>query len=357
MSKLLIVDDESWTRETVKALIDLDRLKISQLIEATNGEEAIGIIKTLKPDFILTDMKMPGVDGIRLLEALEKDYPDILVIVLSGYQDFVYTRQAIKSRVIEYLPKPVDELELNNALEKASLEKKKMDQQQGVYQLFSEHRPQLEMIKPFQRTISFSLKELNASQFTESIEQFLSKINKEINQYNTFACQLHQEFLLLLEETMKEHTVLDTDIGLDRKLLRFQQNRTMKDELNHQLTIGEQVISKIKEINKQKSKINLCHIKEYIDENSTSSKMSLDLVAKKYFVSKEYLTTIFKKEFGCNVTEYIISTRMETAKELITSTSLQYKTIGEMIGYEDVSYFYRVFKKYHGIAPGGIRED
>jgi two-component system response regulator YesN len=358
MSTLLIVDDEIWTRETVKAVIDLKSLKIEHIIEATNGEEAIEMMKTIRPDFVITDMKMPGIDGIRLLEVLEKEYPDIPVIVLSGYQDFVYTRQAIKSRVIEYLPKPVDETELNKALIKALFEKGKMEQQKMGYQLFAVTRPEIEeLIQPFRHTITFSLKELNVSQFTKSIHQFLMGIDDDLKQDTAFIFHLHQEFLLLLEEVMKVQKLSLEDLGLDRNQLSYQQNRTIEDELKTQLIIGEQVILKIEEISKQKTKINLDEIKQYIDDHFTSSNMSLEIIAKKYFVSKEYLTTAFKKRYGCNVTEYIISSRMEKAKEIITTTTLQYKTIAEMIGYEDVSYFYRVFKKYYGTSPGGIRKN
>lgn len=358
MSTLLIVDDESWTRETVKALIDFDSLGITQLNEATNGAEAIESIKSARPDFIITDMKMPGIDGIRLLEVLEKDYPDIPAIVLSGYQDFIYTRQAIKSGVIEYLPKPVDETELNEALKKAFYEKRKKDQQQIGYQFFQVKRPEVEeMIESFRQTLAFSLKELNAPQLSSSILQFIGNLDDELNKDPSLIVYLHQIFLLLLEETMKEHKLKIEDVGLDWRQLSYQTNRSLDNELLNQLKIGEKVILKIEEIRRQKSKINLDDIKQYLDEKYASPNMSLEIIAKKYFVSKEYLTTAFKKRYGCNVTEYIISSRMEKAKALITSTSLQYKTIAEMIGYEDVSYFYRVFKKYYGTSPGSIRKN
>jgi two-component system response regulator YesN len=357
MNTLLIVDDESWTRDTVKALIDLDSLEITQLIEATNGEEAIEYIKSAQPDFIITDMKMPGMDGIRLLEVLEKDYPDIPAIVLSGYQDFIYTRQAIKSGVIEYLPKPVDETELNDALRKAIYINRKKEQEQIGYQLLTVNRPEIkEMIEPFRQTLAFSLKELNTSQLSNSIHQFLGKLDDELKREPSLIAHLHQLFLMLLDETIKEHKLKLEDVGLDLKQLSYQANRSLENELMNHLRIGKQVILKIEEIRKQKTKINLDDIKHYLDEFFTSPHMSLEIIAKKYFVSKEYLTTAFKKRYGCNVTEYIISSRMEKAKELITTTTLQYKTIAEMIGYEDVSYFYRVFKKYYGTSPGKIRK-
>ncbi|KKI89885.1 hypothetical protein WQ54_22325 [Bacillus sp. SA1-12] len=357
MNTLLLVDDESWTRETVKALIDFDSLDITHLMEAKNGEEALESIKRKRPDFIITDMKMPGIDGIGLLEVLERDYSDIPVIVLSGYQDFVYTRQAIKSRVIEYLPKPVDGTELNNALEKAMYEKRKWKQQQIGFPLFTGNHPEMEeLIKPFHHTLAFSLKELNASELSNSIERFFSKLKDSHKKDESLIFHLHHEFLFLLKEALKEHKLRMEDIGLDWEQLRHLSNRTIEDELTNQLNIGKQIISKIDEIRKQKNKMNLEDIKDYIDDHSASPNLSLEIIAKTFFVSKEYLTTVFKKRYGCNVTEYIITTRMEKAKELIKTTSLQYKTIAEMVGYEDVSYFYRVFKKYFGTSPGTIRK-
>ncbi|PMC38093.1 hypothetical protein CJ195_10945 [Bacillus sp. UMB0899] len=357
MTTLLIVDDESWTRETVKALINMNSLGITKLIEATNGEEAIKQINSENPDFIMTDMKMPGIDGIRLLEVIEQKYSDIPTIVLSGYQDFVYTRQAIKSGVIEYLPKPVDENELNDALKKAVLEKQKKEQKQIGYQFFTAKQPEvLDMIESFRQTVSFSLKELNAKQLSASIQHFIAKIKDELKLDPSFTMYLHQVFLVLLEETLKEHRIKLEEIGLQWNEIKYSENQSLENELMTQLRIGEQLICKVGEIKKQKTKINLDDIKQYLNEHSTSPNISLEVIAKKFYVSKEYLTTAFKKKYGCNVTEYIIASRMEKAKELIMTTTLQYKTIAEMIGYEDVSYFYRVFKKYYGCSPGTIRK-
>lgn len=357
MSKLLIVDDESWTRETVKALINPDSFGITELYEATNGAEAIEMIKSVKPDFMIMDMKMPGVDGISLLDVVHREYPDIIAIVLSGYQDFIYTRQAIKSGVIEYLPKPVDESELNEAIKKAINEKTKMEQQQISYQLFNVKKPEIESIlEPFRQILEFSLKELNSEQLSNSVLQLLDHIDEQLMDDQTLILNLHQVFLIVLEEALKEHNLKVEDVDLDWKQLSYQFDRSLKNELLHQQEIGEHFILRVEELKKEKQKINLNDIKQYLDENLTSSTISLETVAKKFFISKEYLTTAFKKKFGCNVTEYIISSRMEKAKELVVTTTLQYKTIAEMVGYEDVSYFYRVFKKFFGQSPGSIRK-
>ncbi|WNS77919.1 response regulator [Domibacillus sp. DTU_2020_1001157_1_SI_ALB_TIR_016] len=358
MTTLLIVDDEHWTRDTVKTLVDQELWGISQLDEAENGEQAIEKIQKKCPDIIITDMKMPGIDGIGLLDVLKNDYPEIPVIVLSGYQDFMYTRQAIKAKAVEYLPKPVDREELNQAFGKAIMEKRKLEQQQISYPLFAFKQPAISsLLDPFYATLAFSLKELNEKQFESTVEQFLAELPENLKQNEAFHFRFHQQFLVLMEEVMKQHNVTLEELGFERKDFMYDPAVPIETELINMQAVGKTVIQKIREGARQKTRINLDDIKYYIEENYSSPELSLGMISKKFYVSKEYLTTAFKKKFGCNITEFIIEYRMNKAKELVQTTTLQYKTISSMIGYEDVSYFYRLFKKVHGSSPGSVRKD
>lgn len=358
MTTLLIVDDEHWTRDTVKTLLDQELWGISQLDEAENGEQAIEKIQKKCPDIIITDMKMPGIDGIGLLDVLKNDYPEIPVIVLSGYQDFMYTRQAIKAKAVEYLPKPVDGEELNQALGKAIMEKRKLEQQQISYPLFASKQPAISsLLDPFYATLAFSLKELNEKQFETTVEQFLAELPENLKQNEAFHFRFHQQFLVLMEEVMKQHNATLEELGFERKDFMYDPAVPIEIELINMQAVGKTVVQKIREGARQKTRINLDDIKHYIEENYSSPELSLGMISKKFYVSKEYLTTAFKKKFGCNITEFIIEYRMNKAKELVHTTTLQYKTISSMIGYEDVSYFYRLFKKVHGSSPGSVRKD
>lgn len=117
--KVLIVDDEKPVREAIRLLGDWSDLGVDQIAEAENGEIAMRMIMNDKPDLILIDMKMPVISGLEVLQWLETRYEDIVCIVISGYSDFEFTRQAIKSRVVDYLIKPVNRDSLNQALRNA----------------------------------------------------------------------------------------------------------------------------------------------------------------------------------------------------------------------------------------------
>ncbi|MDG0794313.1 response regulator [Cohnella ginsengisoli] len=120
MYKALIIDDEEPTREAIRILGDWPRHGIGEVLEAADGQEGLALLERERPDLVLVDMKMPVMDGLAFLQVVERDYPDLFTIVISGYNDFDYTRQAIRSRVVDYLLKPVNRGDLNQALAKAA---------------------------------------------------------------------------------------------------------------------------------------------------------------------------------------------------------------------------------------------
>lgn len=119
MINVLIIDDEEPLREAIRILGDWDGLGIGQVLEATDGRMGLAMLAEHSVDLAIVDMKMPEMNGMELLQIIERDYPELLTIVISGYNDFEYTRQAIRSKVVDYLLKPVNRTELNQALAKA----------------------------------------------------------------------------------------------------------------------------------------------------------------------------------------------------------------------------------------------
>jgi two-component system response regulator YesN len=119
MYNVLIIDDEEPLHEAIRIVGDWDNLGIGHIYEATNGRLGLELLGQHKIDLVMVDMKMPELNGIEFLRAIEKAYPDLLTIVISGYDDFEFTRQAIQSRVVDYLLKPINRQDFNQALRKA----------------------------------------------------------------------------------------------------------------------------------------------------------------------------------------------------------------------------------------------
>ncbi len=117
MYNIMIVDDEAAIRENLPSLLDFNLLGYEIICSAKNGTEALNKLEEYPIDLIILDSKMPEMDGMQFLEALSSTkYKDVKIIILSGYSDFHFAKQAIKYNVKSYLTKPVDEDELSELL-------------------------------------------------------------------------------------------------------------------------------------------------------------------------------------------------------------------------------------------------
>src|SRR5690606_36303991 len=113
----LLVDDEVFARKGLRQLIDWASCGFRVIGEADNGEDAYAIIRRLKPDLVITDVRMPVMDGLELIRKTTENEPEQPgFIVISGYNEFAYAQQAVRYVVHDFLLKPVDENELKAAL-------------------------------------------------------------------------------------------------------------------------------------------------------------------------------------------------------------------------------------------------
>ena len=119
MYKLLLVDDESEIREGLQEVIPFEALGFEVAGEAANGVEALALCESLQPDLIITDIRMPLMDGLTLCRRVRQTAPTAQFIILSGYDDFEYARQAIENKAMGYLLKPISAQEFTEMLKGA----------------------------------------------------------------------------------------------------------------------------------------------------------------------------------------------------------------------------------------------
>lgn len=118
MIQVLIADDEPFIRQGLMLLVDWEALGFRICGQASNGTQALESIPNMRPDLIISDIKMPGMDGLQLAQALHEQYGgDIKMILLSGFYEFEYAKQAIKYQVKDYILKPIVKEELVQVLE------------------------------------------------------------------------------------------------------------------------------------------------------------------------------------------------------------------------------------------------
>ncbi|MDQ0150694.1 response regulator [Eubacterium multiforme] len=119
MKKVLLVDDEIYSLRGMEVLIPWEKLNCLICGVASDSVEAINIAKKEQPNIIVTDINMPGINGLDMIEKIREDVPKAQGIVITGYDDFKYAIRAIKLNVIDFILKPVNEEELISAVKKA----------------------------------------------------------------------------------------------------------------------------------------------------------------------------------------------------------------------------------------------
>ncbi|QUL56732.1 response regulator [Paenibacillus tritici] len=221
MYRVLIIDDEEPLREAIHILGDWEGIGVSEVLEATDGKAGLAMLRRERFDLVLVDMKMPELSGAELLQIAEQEFPDLLLIVISGYNDFEYTRQAIRSKVVDYLLKPVNRTDLNQALRKAV----------GV--LDAKRKRESEFINR-NITLNMSVPKLKEKMYvsiiersfkTQSNEAFLPLIGAD-GAASHFACGILR--MLNLEKVRKER------FHGDRDLLHFAVTNVMNENSDGQ---------------------------------------------------------------------------------------------------------------------------
>jgi two-component system response regulator YesN len=207
--KLLLVDDEDEVRGRISSLINQNSGFIV-VGNAGNGHDAYELVEDLKPDVVLTDIKMPFIDGIELARMLKRDFPTVKVAFISGYDEFKYAHEAIKLNVVSYLMKPLSSEDINLFL--ASL-KKILDEE------YSRKFNDDAAMKNYQDSLPLLINHLissilNSKDQTKENIQKLKQLGMDIDQGTFISC--------LLE--------IDTDIDQE-ELLSLEKVRVLLDEL------------------------------------------------------------------------------------------------------------------------------
>lgn len=141
MHSVLIIDDEFMIREGLRLTIDWESMNCGIIGEAEDGEEGLRLIQELKPDIIITDIRMPGLSGLEMIEKARNAKFNCKVIILTGYRDFEYAQKAIRLGAFRFLLKPSKEEELLDALRDAILE---LDAKKSNERLISSYRSKME---------------------------------------------------------------------------------------------------------------------------------------------------------------------------------------------------------------------
>lgn len=393
MWKLVLADDEPKIRRGIEGLIKWSDYDIEIVGEAEDGEIALEVIKNTNPDIILLDINMPFLNGLELIEKVHEFNEDVIVIIISGYDDFYYAQKALKLSVFDYILKPIKKMDLDEIILKATNELKKRGKQKDYLHWTSRHFDRnMDYFKEtfFSQWLSNKLtdeeviKELNffGINFSENIGIIIIKVvdkfgsnmvdKKWDKQLLDFAIQniANEDFkcsntkFITMDDNKNVVIVMDINLipewikygrELQNKIdsyLKFHviiEQRNVSDGILDVKNVYKNMIENIEKKSKY-SKLVLLTIK-YIDSKYYLNHLSVNDVSKAFEVSPSYLSKLLKKETGFSLIDYITNTRIKKAMCIMEDPTIKIYDVAELVGYSNQHYFCRAFKKIVGISP------
>ena len=491
--KVVIIDDNQLIVESLESTISWKELGLNVAGHAYDGMEGKDLIQRVQPDIIITDISMPGMDGLTMV----KDSSDFLqkskVIFITGYDRFQYASRAIKLSAFDYILKPIDNTEVSATLTRAieSLRKERNQRRRAAEEKVIIQRAQFlasltGMYSPYARDDLWDFLDNTPDQYffivaetTEDITrpvlerfefvqfpQFVEVVSTVLDDELVLFCSVKQtdlsfqtiarsvsdkllgimesftfavsdihsdpsEYLMAYHEsrsTLLWHYVsgrraaiefydvnmLNADgnermkkleafcsmiakkrkklgaggiwnqiievshgrIRIIRLLLLLITNSILKyedvqspllksiDEMTFELTAIEDrenakewlfnFVEKLHITQKSPSSTLVREVLDYVNLHVTEG-MMLDSIAKKFFVSPNYLSALIHKETGITYRQHVLNAKMKVAKQMLDDTRMSVEDIAYAINYENYISFYNVFKKIEGMSPTEYR--
>lgn len=393
METLFIADDENSIREGLKQIIDWESLGFQLCGEASNGKDALSQILALNPGLVLLDVKMPGLHGTEVIRRARKSGFQGKCIILSGYSDFKYAQEAMKSGVRFYLTKPIDEDELYQAVSQIRDElalAKQNSSHLNAYDISYEdavalldrqffcppeqHEPDFETLSAASQNAvlpsgGFSLSAKDLSDYVRRLCDCLSSYNRrmivdilrelalclepfsgDIPQIRLFLTDL---FLQIKEKMTHHYPTLTLPFRSNSEAIHFiQKSRYLYEILRFMSEQFEAVMGALG--NSAKDTI-LYDVLFYIDHHYKEN-IKLETIASLFGYNSAYLGKIFTKNVGESFNAYVDHRRIDRSKELLLEHNLKVYEIASQVGYKNVDYFHKKFRKYVGMSPAEFRK-
>jgi len=360
---VVIIDDEPWTREVVKHLGQWKELGLSIIGEASDGDLGLEMVRELRPDIILTDVRMPYLSGIDLVRTLRAENNNVQVIFFSGYDDSTYIRSALRLGASDYLLKPIKPNELNERL-RTCVEaiKKSRAEKTGANVVITEAPGFIDAswAKPFYLLLTDLQLALQAGEIN-AVEKKLGEIRALLTQnegetpHSSALIQVYYAIMGILQRYISDSGYSVEEVfGKSNTAFVFGRDSTSAELFRYAQELLGIAVVRVSDLTRNSTKLNLDMVREFVKE-SYARGITLEETAAHFYVTKEYLSKVFKMKFGEGFTEYVTKLRMERALRLMCEYDIAIKDIGPAVGYFDTAHFYRVFKKHFGFTPGQMR--
>lgn len=348
MYSVLIVDDEKLIKKSIKVLIESYATQFNVIGEAKNGKEGLALNRRLTPDLIITDIRIPKVDGLKFIQEAKSHDQSTKFMIVSGYDEFEYAQQALRFGVVDFLLKPIKPDQFLESLRKVyrQLESEKNEPKKRSEWLWT--------LKSYAEQLAEQIWQLDENKMIQICKNLHMEVSEK-NEDSQVIHSLYKDLLAYLQGEMNDKTnSAGSDLNFSVEPLSFPSEHDRIQE--KMIDICLNVMGKIKENRNFGHRNRILQAVQYVQNHFADKELSLQKMADMVQMSPSYFSVEFKKEMGTNFSQYLTETRIEKAKSLLNDPLCKTYEIAYAVGYKDYPHFTKTFKKRTGLTPSEYRK-
>lgn len=353
MYNTLLVDDReifTWEAKRMRAWGEKTGFQVADT--AKNGHEALERLHRSRFDLVITDIRMPLVDGIELLRRIKREGLCSCVVLLSEYSEFEYARRGLVLGAFDYIVKPLTETTLRNTLLRVRefLEETGSDSPEN-----SRGSREYEYLAMEEKRIVASILSGGGEAvalFRRAADNIGALLGLDAPR---LAKAVNQLYLSLLSGVVGENGWLESFANLSPLYEQYHSGGPIAERVNDYADKLERLTSLLGRFKPVTGGGIIPDVCDYVIRH-VESHLTLKLVADSLFVNHTYLSNKFKQETGTYFIDYVTFVKMERARHLLETTEFKSYEISAFIGFSDPEYFSRLFKKHVKCSPAEYKK-
>lgn len=361
---VLIVDDEAMPRKVLKEHLPWETLKVAHIFQASDGEEAIEQARQCQPDIVISDIKMPRMNGIQMAAIIREFCPHCQFIFLSGYSDKEYLKGAIKLKAANYVEKPIDLDEMQQALMEVieELDKQPKTEDPAIQRQIFFHGRQDSDYQP--NDAIFQGSQLHLDTIADCIrhrkeqdtETALRRLYREAALCEgtdpAYLRHFYRQIVFLFLTAAENYNITALTQNADYYLYTAADQETLSALWDTLYQISRTYFAAL---TCQDTDI-VSRVDRYLEQHYQNPCLTVQDAAHDLGFANTYLCAAYKKSCGKTVNQHLTQLRVLHAKELLANTTQKLYEVAKNVGYANGKYFTKLFTRETGLSPKEYRE-
>lgn len=356
---VLIADDEAMSRAVLQGYIPWDSLSVTQVILATDGEEAVELARKFHPEIIVSDIKMPRKNGLEMAAVVRQFLPACQFVFLSGYSDKEYLKGAIKLKAASYVEKPIDLEEITDVLREVTeeLTRNILPTPEEIF-FQDSHLPGsplndtvFSIEKGFAEQLEKFIKQNNREETMNALRRTYEKISRCQGTSPEYLRHLYCRIIFIFLKAAESHNVKAVTSQADFLLYTTVKKETLSGLWE---TLYQTAQDYFSALDVEEPDIT-AQVEKHIENHYSNCSLTVQEIASDLGFTNTYLCTAYKKGCGKTINQRLTEIRISHAKELLLETDQKLYEVARAVGYADGKYFVKLFTQKTGLTPRQYR--